>query len=129
MVLIGDAEKKSEMIWQHALMAAIGAGKSPEQSVDMADEARQAFLCRFGVPDKDHLNVCQKLTVELQNRDPYQLEGVEVVVTTDPQKPIGIIKKVEPEDHGGCLRVLLTWQDTYDGEKWVAADSCRIIRK
>lgn len=129
MVSIGDFDKKSEVIWQQALMAAIGAGKSPEQSVDTADEARQAFLCRFGTPDKDHLNVCQKLTVELQNRDPYQLEGVEVVVTTDPQKPIGIIKKVEPEGHSGGLRVLLTWQDTYDGEKWVAADSCRIIRK
>lgn len=128
MISMGDADKKSELVWQQAVIAAVGAGKSADAAVDVADEVRQAFLCRFGKPDKDHLNVCQKLSVELQNRDPYQLEGVEVAVVTDPQKPIGIIKKVSPDDHGSHTMVLLAWQDTYDGEKWVPAENCRIIR-
>lgn len=129
MISIGDATKKSETVWQQAVMAALGAGATAEGAVDTADEIQQAFLCRFGTPDIEHLNVCQKLSVEMKNRDPYQLEGVEVAVVTDPQKPIGIIKKVQPGDHGGTLKVLLSWQDTYDGEGWVSAESCRIIRK
>lgn len=129
MISMGDASKKSELVWQQAVMAAVGAGVPADKAIDTADEVQQAFLCRFGTPDKDHLNVCQSLAVELKNRDPYQLEGVEIVVTTDPQKPIGVIKKVEPEEHGKGLRVLVAWQDTYDGEKWVSVEGCSIIRK
>lgn len=127
MISLGDPTKKSEQIWQQAVMASLHSGKTASESIDAADEVRQAFMCRFGIPDKEHLNLCQRLTIELKNRDPYQLEGTEVAVVADPQKPIGIIKKIEV-GHCGTTSVLLEWQDTHDGESWVPVEHCHIVK-